>query len=135
GLGDDAALYENHIRKAADFVVARGPSFGSERWEEQSGFSPSTVAAEIAGLVAAGEIADLHGDADRARLYRAVADHFQRSIKEWTVTSTSPYSPTPHFIRLSKTGDPNAAISYGLGNGSPSFDQRAVIDAGFLELT
>ena len=86
GLGDDATLYQDHIRKAADFLVARGPSFGSERWEEQSGFSPSTIAAEIAGLVAAGQIADLHGDADRARAYRAVADHFQRSIKGWTVT-------------------------------------------------
>ena len=134
-LGGDAALYTDHIRKAADFLVAHGPSFGSERWEEQSGYSPSTIAAEIAGLVAAGEIADLHGDGDRARLYRAVADHFQRNIKTWTVTDSSPYSPTPHFIRLSKTGDPNAAISYGLGNGSPAFDQRAVVDAGFLELT
>ena len=135
GLGDDAALYQDHIRKAADFLVARGPSFGSERWEEQSGFSPSTIAAEIAGLVAAGQIADLHGDADRARAYRAVADHFQRSIKGWTVTESGPYSAQPYFIRLSKTGDPNAAISYGLGNGGPTADQRAVIDAGFLELT
>src|SRR5262245_12752971 len=135
GLGGDASLYTDHIRKAADFLVARGPSFGSERWEEQGGFSPSTIAAEIAGLVAAGEIAQTHGDDDRAQLYRAVADHFQRNIKDWAVTESSPYTPTPHFIRLSKTGDPNAAISYGLGNGAPSFDQRAVIDAGFLELT
>ena len=40
----------------------------------------------------------------------------------------------PYFIRLSKTGDPNAAISYNVGNGGPTLDQRAVIDAGFLEL-
>jgi len=36
---------------------------------------------------------------------------------------------------LSKTGDPNAAISYNVGNGGPTLDQRNVIDAGFLELT
>ncbi len=135
GLGGDAALYGDHIRKAADFLVARGPSFGSERWEEQSGYSPSTIAAEIAGLIAAAQIADLHGDQDRARVYRAVADHFQRSIKDWTVTESGPYTTQPYFIRLSKTGDPNAAISYGLGNGGPTVDQRAVVDAGFLELT
>ena len=29
-----------------------------------------------------------------------------------------------YFIRLSKTGDPNAAISYSLGNGGPTVDQR-----------
>ena len=34
-----------------------GPSFGPERWEEQGGFSPSTIAAEIAGLLAAARIA------------------------------------------------------------------------------
>jgi glucoamylase len=135
GLGGDTALYTDHIRKAADFLVARGPSFGSERWEEQGGYSPSTIAAEIAGLVAAGRIADLHGDHDRAIAYRATADHFQRSIKGWAVTTTGPYSTSPYFIRLSKTGDPDAAISYGLGNGGPTVDQRAVIDAGFLELT
>jgi glucoamylase len=133
GLGGDASLYPR-IRKAADFVVARGPSFGSERWEEQSGYSPSTIAAEIAGLVAAGAIADRHGDHGAAQVYRATADHFQRSIKGWTVTTSGPYAPR-YFIRLSKTGDPNAAISYGLGNGGPDADQRAVVDQGFLELT
>ena len=45
----DAALYENHIKPAANFLIAHGPAFGSERWEEQSGYSPSTIAAEIAG--------------------------------------------------------------------------------------
>ena len=44
-----------------------GPSFGPERWEEQSGFSPSTIAAEIAGLIAAATIADLNGDHASAR--------------------------------------------------------------------
>ena len=130
----DASFYTDRIRRAADFVVAHGPSFGSERWEEQSGFSPSTISAEIAGLVAAGAIAELNGDTASARLYRATADSYQRQIKNWTVTSTGPYSADPYFIRLSKTGDPNAAITYNLGNGGPDADQRAVVDAGFLEL-
>ena len=58
----------------------------------------------------------------------------QRSVKGWTVTTNGPLSDDPYFIRLSKTGDPNAAISYNVGNGGPTLDQRAVIDAGFLEL-
>ncbi|MFI7589835.1 glucodextranase DOMON-like domain-containing protein [Spongisporangium articulatum] len=135
GLSGDSALWTDHVKKAADFVVAHGPSFGSERWEEQSGYSPSTIAAEIAGLVAAGRIADAQGDHASARVYRATADHFQRSIKGWTVTTTGPYATGRYFIRLSKSGDPDAAVSYGLGNGGPTADQRSVIDAGFLELT
>lgn len=134
GLAGDRALYRDHVKKAADFVVAHGPSFGSERWEEQGGYSPSTIAAEIAGLVAAGRIADQNGDAASARVYRATADHFQRSVKGWTVTTTGPYGSGRYFIRLSKNGDPDEAVTYNLGNGGPDADQRAVIDAGFQEL-
>jgi glucoamylase len=133
GLGNDATLWP-HIKAAANFLVSHGPAFGVERWEEQNGYSPSTIAAEIAGLVAAGTIASQHGDSGDAQVYLATADLYQRSIKSWDVTTTGPLSTAPYFIRLSKTGDPNAAISYGLGNGGPTLDQRSVIDAGFLEL-
>jgi glucoamylase len=133
GLASDGTLYRDHVVPAADFLVAHGPSDGVERWEEQSGYSPSTIAAEIAGLTAAAKIASVNGDAARARLYQATADQFARNIKAWTVTTTGPYAPS-YFIRLSKTGDPNAAISYNLGNGSGMFDQRSIVDAGFLEL-
>jgi glucoamylase len=133
GLGGDATLWQDHIRPAADFLVANGPSSGVERWEEQTGYSPSTIAAEIAGLTAASAIAAKHGDMARAQLYQATADDFQRNIKSWTVTTTGPDGPR-YFIRLSKTGDPNAAISYNLGNGGPALDQRTVLDGGFQEL-
>jgi glucan 1,4-alpha-glucosidase len=129
----DKAFYTAHIAPAANFVASRGPSFGPERWEEQSGFSPSTISAEIAGLVAAAIIADRNGDHASARVWRATADEFQRNLKKWTLTTNGPDSSQPYFIRLSKTGDPNAAISYNVGNGGPTLDQRDVIDAGFLE--
>ena len=130
----DASLYADHIRPAANFLIARGPAFGVERWEEQSGYSPSTIAAEIAGLAAAAELARANGDTASAAVWLGVADDWQRSVKGWTVTTSGPHAMHPYFIRLSKTGDPNAAISYNVGNGGPTLDQRAVIDAGFLEL-
>ncbi len=133
GMGGDNTLWTQHVQRAADYLVAHGPSFGIERWEEQSGYSPSTIAAEIAGLSAAAKIATQHGDTNRAELYQATADHYQRNIKNWTVTTTGPDAPR-YFIRLSKTGDPNAAISYKLGNGGPTVEQRQVIDGGFQEL-
>ena len=133
GLAGDSALWTGHVRPAADFLVANGPSDGNERWEEQTGYSPSTIAAEIAGLTAASFIAADHGDRARARLYQATADYFQRSIKSWDVTTAGPDGPR-YFIRLSKTGDPNAATMYSLGNGGPTVDQRSVIDGGFQEL-
>src|SRR6266481_3564723 len=132
GLAGDAGLWP-HVQAAANFLIAHGPSFGPERWEEQSGYSPSTIAAEIAGLVAAATIARANDDAVSAALWLGVADDWQRSIRGWTVTTNGPLAPR-YFIRLSKTGDPNAAISYNVGNGGPTLDQRSVIDAGFLEL-
>ena len=129
----DHDFYVDHIAPAADFVVAHGPQAGPERWEEQSGFSPSTMSAEIAGLLAAAEIADKNHDSASAAVYRATADDFQRKLKQWTLTTNGPLSAKPYFIRLSKTGDPNAAITYNVGNGGPTLDQRRIIDAGFLE--
>jgi glucoamylase len=130
----DNSLYQNHIKPAANFVISHGPSFGPERWEEQNGYSPSTISAEIAGLVAAADIAKVNGDTQSAQVWLGVADDWQRSVEGWTVTTNGPLASHPYFIRLSKTGDPNASISYNVGNGGPTLDQRSVIDAGFLEL-
>ncbi len=101
----DAALYADHIKPAANFVASHGPAFGVERWEEQSGYSPSTIAAEIAGLIAAADLADANDDAVSAAVWRGAADDYQRSIKGWTVTTTGPLAPR-YFIRLSKTRRP-----------------------------
>ena len=135
GLAGNVSFYQDHIRPAADYIVDHGPSTGAERWEEHPGFSPATIASEIAGLVAAGKLATAAGDTARADLYLATADYYQRNVKRWTVTTTGPDGPR-YFIRESVDGDPNTAQTYDLGNGSLSHvDQRSIIDAGFLELT
>jgi glucoamylase len=135
GLAGNVSFYQDHVRPAADYIVDHGPSTGAERWEEHPGFSPATIASEIAGLVAAGKLAVAAGDTARADLYLATADDYQRNVKRWTVTTTGPDGPR-YFIRESVDGDPNTAQTYDLGNGSLSdVDQRSIIDAGFLELT
>ena len=134
GLGGDNTLWP-HIKAAANFLISHGPSAGPERWEEQSGYSPSTIAAEIAGLVAAGAIAKQHGDAASARVYLATADQYQRSIKGWSVTTNGPLSTDPYFIRIAPTGDPNAAVEHQSGQrrrdaGSAVGDRRRLPRAG-----
>ena len=133
GLGGDPQLWPR-VRSAADFLVAHGPVYGDERWEDQAGYSPSTIATEIAGLTAAAAIARQNHDPERMVTYSATADFYQRNVEKWTVTTTGPYSAQPYFLRLSKAGDPDAATVYNLGNGSINADQRAVVDDGFLEL-
>jgi glucan 1,4-alpha-glucosidase len=130
----DATLYQNHVRPAIDFVIAHGPAFGVERWEEQSGYSPSTIAAEVAGLIAGASLAQANGDTRTASIARGVADDWQRSLPGWAVTSNGPLANHPYYIRLTKNGNPNSPWTYNLGNGGPDIDQRSVIDQGFLEM-
>ena len=75
-----AALYGTTSSRPRTSCQPR-PAFGPERWEEQGGFSPSTIAAEIAGLIGGGGMADDNGDARSAALWRGVADDFQRSSR------------------------------------------------------
>src|SRR5260221_11764433 len=83
----DATLYQNHIKPAANFVIGHGPAFGVERWEEQNGYSPSTIAAEIAGLVAGADLAKANGSTPNAQLWLGGAEELQGSGEVWHVYS------------------------------------------------
>ncbi|TDP92896.1 glycoside hydrolase family 15 protein [Labedaea rhizosphaerae] len=123
-----------HVRKAEDYVVTNGPSTPGERWENASGYSPATIAAEISGLVTGADIARENGDDTRARRYLAVADSWRDSLGKWTVTTTGPYSAKPYFLRITPDGDADAATELQLSDGGPLIDQRKVVDPSFLEL-
>ena len=130
-----SATYTRHVRPAADYVVANGPVTPQDRWENQGGYSPATIAAEIAGLVCAADIARSNGDGKSAATYRKTADSWQRSVAGWTVTRTGPLSSRPYYLRLTKDGRPDAGTTYNIGDSGPDgVDQRAVVDPSFLEL-
>ena len=131
---DSHGLYEHHIKPEANFLISNGPKLGVERWEEQTGYSPSTISAEIAGLVAAADIAIKNHDYHSSAVWDATADTWRRSIDSWDVTTNGPLAHHPYFIRLSKNGNADSPIGYNVGNGGPSLDQRAIVDQGFLEL-
>jgi glucoamylase len=133
------ALYRDHIKKAADFLMNfRGeqpaPWTPQERWENQSGYSPGTIASEIAGLVCAADIARRNGDPSTANRYLRVADDWQQRVEGWTATTNGPYSPQPYYLRLTKDGQPNSGTTYNIGDSGPTVDQRKVVDPSFLEL-
>jgi len=130
------ALYQKHIKNAADFIVGfpGAPSSPQERWENQSGYSPGTIAAEIAGLVCAADIARRNGDTASAARYERVADDWQKRVEGWTATTNGPYSPRPYYLRLTKDGRPNSGTAYNIGDSGPTVDQRKVVDPSYLEL-
>jgi len=77
----DRATWQIHVKPAADLIVKRGPQTDQDRWEEKSGYFPATVAAEIAGLVCAAEIAKANLDTASADRYLNTADKWARSVE------------------------------------------------------
>jgi glucoamylase len=130
----DKQTYEKHIKPAADFIVKTGSSSPQERWEERPGYSPSTIAAEIAGLVCAVDIAKKNGDAKSAELYLKTADDWQANIEKWTATTTGKYGDGNYYLRITQNGKPDAGEKVELNNNAGTFDEREIVDAGFLEL-
>ena len=124
--------YASLVKPAAAFIAARGPATPQERWEEMGGYSPATLAAEIAGLVAAADLARQSGDEASATAWLATADAWQRQVKPWTFTTTGPLGDGRYFLRLTEKGNPNEGAMLRIGG--QNVDQRKVVDASFLEL-
>ncbi|MEF8851505.1 MAG: glycoside hydrolase family 15 protein [Haloarculaceae archaeon] len=135
GFADADYDYEN-LKRSADYVAHHGPATAQERWEEESGYSPSSIAAEIAGLVSAATLAIEEGHEDDALVWFALADHWANNVDAWTATETGTerHDNTPYFVRITRDGDPDAGHLRTLANHGPTLDERDVIDHGFLEL-
>jgi glucoamylase len=136
-LGRTGPADWDNIRAAADYLMsnADGPRSGQERWENQDGFSPNTIATEIAALVCAADVAKKNGDAGRAASYLARADEWQSKVESWTATTNGPYSPRPYYLRVTKDGNPDNGFMYTLGDNFPrQVDQREIVDNSFLGL-
>lgn len=137
------------IRLTADYILRTGPWTYQDRWEENSGYSPSTIAAEIAGLAAAAYIAEENGDNARAGGYFAAADYWQQNVTHWTYTNTGFYGNGHYYVRInpanvggSGSGPqvyepalyPDSGQRFVVKNGGGTHDEREVVDGGFLEL-
>jgi glucoamylase len=142
-VGRDGPTTYAHVKKAADFLAdfvdpdtgRHSPFTPQERWENQSGYSPNSIAAEINGLVCAADMARRNGDGASARRWLRLADRWKAHVKKWTVTTNGPLSKHPYFLRLTKNGEPNTGKKYAIGDGGPkAIDQRRVVDPSFLDL-
>ncbi len=130
GLTDNATY--GKMKLTANYIQATGPDT-TERWEEQFGKSPSSIAAEIAGLVAAADIARQNGDATSAASWEATADSWRSSLPGWTFTTSGFWGGKEYYERLDKTSNPNDTDQICFDEGC--FYAHDVVDFGFLDLT
>ena len=129
---NERSLWLRHIKPAADFIVRNGPRTDQDRWEEKSGYSPATIAAQIAGLVCAAEIARANNDAAPAKRYLDTADNWVRNVEKWTVTKAD--SASGYYLRITANDDPNDGAKMEINSSSQVVDESKIVDAGFLEL-
>ena len=139
GLFDPCVM----IFRAAAYLIRQGPVTAQERWEENAGYSPSTLATMIASLVCAAEFARQRDETSTADFILEYADWLAAHVEEWTVTTcgqsvegfprhyirinpTDPESPDPH-------ADPNTTM-LAVANGGGLHPARNVVGGDFLHL-
>jgi glucoamylase len=145
GLGDMEIF--PFVERAAGFLVRHAPITHQERWEENAGYSPSTLAAVISGLICAAEIARAHDSVELATYFEDFSDWLERHLEHWTVTNEGVLVPeiARHYIRIrppenaeAYTCESCAKEMIHINNRPPGtrtdFEAREVVDAGFLEL-
>jgi glucoamylase len=71
------------VKRAASFLARNGPVTQQDRWEEDGGYTPFTLAAEIAALLAAADLAELAGEPALAPYLRETADAWNDCIERW----------------------------------------------------
>ena len=75
------------VQRAAAFLVRNGPVSPQDRWEEEPGYAPFTIATEIAALLVAADLAERAANIVAADYLRATADAWNASIERWLYVS------------------------------------------------
>jgi len=136
------------VQRACGFLMREGPATVQDRWEEAGGYSPSTLASNIAGLICAADFFEARGDKHTADFVRTHADFLESHVEKWTVTCKGSLVPgiSRYYIRINPAvsthgscGDEDPDIGeLTLANQPPGapdrYPARNIVDAGFLEL-
>ncbi len=135
------------VTRAVCFLLHSGPVTGEERWEEASGYSPSTLAAIIAAFICAASFAREKPNNETGDFLESYADFLRAHLEEWTVTTEGSLVPgtSRYFVRLNPA-KPGGVAAPGAVNTAElkltsrapgarqSYPARDIVDAGFLQL-
>ena len=135
------------VERAASFLVRYAPVTQQERWEENPGYSPSTLAVVISALLCSADIARSHGSAEQAGFLETYADWIEAHLDEWTTTDDGVLleGVKRHYMRIRPPAEgepfhnPQSKPGYvHIANRGPGeqyeYEAREIIDGGFLEL-
>ena len=131
------------ILRAAAHLILQGPVTAQDRWEENAGYSPSTLATVIAALACTAEWAKEFGKTAASDFLFVHADWLAAHIEDWTVTTQGELVEgfPRHYIRINPADpalpdphpDPNT-VTIQLANGGGLHLARNVVGGDFLHL-
>jgi glucoamylase len=137
----------NLVSKGAAYLIRNGPVTQQERWEEASGYSPSTLASNIAALICASLLFRERGDKATAAFIEEYADYLESHIEDWTTTTTGSLveGTSTYYMRIlpEQVGQEHPAedkesrvlhIANHAADEQCDFPARNIVDGGFLEL-
>jgi glucoamylase len=134
------------VKAGAAYIIKWGPSSPQERWEEDAGISPSTLATLISALVCSAELAAERHEEKTARLCLNTADYWAANIERWTYTTTGSILENHHeyYVRISSIDkgtnsgvqNPNNGFVQikNLPGGAITYPVHEIIGGGFLGL-
>ncbi|MBA3899173.1 MAG: glucan 1,4-alpha-glucosidase [Bacteroidetes bacterium] len=97
------------VRKAASYIIAHGSTTDQCRWEENAGYTPYTLAIEIAALLIAADFAEVNKQPKLAEYLRETADFWNESIERWIYVKDTPIARSVgvegYYIRVAPTDD------------------------------
>jgi len=130
------------VHRAAGYLARNGPVTQEDRWEEEGGYSPFTLAVEIAGLLAAGDFAEEKGEYSLATYLKETADTWNENIERWTyVTGTElakKVGVKGYYVRIAPTNADASELqasafvgikNRGLGQDVLPLEQMVSVDA------
>ena len=131
------------VSRAARYLILHGPVTAQERWEEASGYSPSTLATVIASVVCAADFARARKDELAADFLLDYADWLSGHLEEWMATSRGDLveGKPRHYLRITPA-DPKQAVpspdpdeaELVVANGGGKYPARNIVGGDFLQL-
>jgi glucoamylase len=101
------------VRRAAAFLARHGPVSPQDRWEEEPGYSPFTIATEIAALLVAADLADAQANTIAADYLRDTADAWNASVERWLYVSgtelAQQHAIDGYYVRVAEPDRADAA--------------------------
>lgn len=105
------------LRSAASYILTNGPTTSEDRWEEDSGYSPFTLAVEVMALLAAADLLSIDRDEAAANHLRETADCWNEQIEKWTFAGEPNFCGSigisGHYVRIAPPGVTDEASASG----------------------